>query len=110
MHRVYSRRLRNLASSLFTPTRGTKFSQNRGAPPKNARRRHQEVGGDLADVLLHRLRTLWTVDAETDHQRRRQRPEGVANPRWREIGQGLVGTLIRLHLAHPLDGGNEVRV
>ena len=76
----------------------------------DTRRRHQEMRGNLADVFLHRLRPLRTVDAKTHDQRCCQRPEGVTNPGRRQIGQCFIRAPIGLNLQHPLDGRNEVVV
>src|SRR5262249_35204537 len=70
--------------------------------------RYQEMRGNLANVFLHRLGTLRTVDAKTYDQRCSQGPESIADPGRREIGQRLIRAPIGLNLQHALDARNQV--
>src|SRR5205814_3192686 len=52
--------------------------------------RREEVGGtDLAQVVQHRGRALWTVDGEAHENRLRVREDVVADPRHRQVRQDL---------------------
>ena len=76
----------------------------------DARRRHDEVGADLAQVALHRLGLLGDVDGEADLVGQGQRPEGVADPGHGQVGHQLVVGAVAVHLQQPLADREEVAV
>ena len=76
----------------------------------DTRRRHQEVRGNLPDIRLHRLRAFRAIHPASRHQRAGQRPEGIADPGGRQVGQRFVGGIVGLDDLHALDRSNQVGV